>query len=70
MVMTGLIYTKNGSFIFRDDHGHGKQIWAWDIYDDYNRGMTHKWNKMPKGFIIVFDIDNPPSTISYIPIIN
>lgn len=65
--MTGIIVTKNGKFVFREHQG---EYWAWDIYDDYSRGMTHKWKRLPEGEIELFDIDNPPQTVSYLPILN
>jgi len=69
--MTGTITIKNKTYVFRDDHGHGDGIWAWDIQDDYTKGMTHKWSGFPNGSeVIFFDIDNPPQTIPFIPIIN
>lgn len=69
--MTGLIHTRKGSFIFRDDHAHDPGIWAWNIHDPHIhwRLTTHKWQSMPKGIIVYFDIDNPPATVSYQPII-
>jgi len=65
--MQGMIITQNGRFVFRR---HQNEYWAWSIYDDYSRGMTHKWKKLPEGTIIYFDIDNPPPTIPYLPILN
>ena len=68
--MQGLIKTKNGTYIFRDDIAADHKYFAWNIYDDYSRGMTHKWNKLPNGYIDIFNVDNPPKTISFIPIIS
>jgi len=66
MKQEGLIVTKNGKFVFR---WHETEFWAWSIYDAYDRGMTHKWEKLPAGEVVLFDIDNPPQTISYLPIL-
>ena len=72
--MTGLIETENGRrYIFRNDHGFEDELWAWDIDnpDIGWRTMRHRWPKPPKGSIVTtFDIDNPPATVSYLPIIN
>ncbi len=70
--MTGTIITKNGTkYVFRDDHGFEKGFWAWEVYnpDIGWRGMTHKWPKLPKGYVETFDIDNPPETVTYLPVI-
>lgn len=67
--LMGMITTSNGTFIFRNDTGHGDMFWAWDIHDDLTRGTTHKWNKLPKGVVVLFDIDNPPATVGYLPIL-
>ncbi|NCB03188.1 MAG: hypothetical protein EOM67_13700 [Spirochaetia bacterium] len=64
-VLTGLIIVNNKTYIFRNDVGNFGEIWAWDIHDSQT---THKWNKLPKGGEIhLFDIDNPPATVGYIP---
>ena len=71
--MTGTITTKRGTtYIFRDDHAHETGIiYAWDIHDPMTAGRTktHKWKRMPKGFITKFDLDKPPYTVSYLPIL-
>lgn len=66
--LQGIIVTKTGTYLFRDDHGHDPCIWAWNIHDDPTRGKTHKWDKLPNGDVVLFDIDNPPETVSYIPL--
>jgi len=63
----GLIETENGKFVFRF---HQNEFWAWNIYDNYSRAMTYKWKTLPKGFITWFDIDNPPKTVSFLPILD
>jgi hypothetical protein len=68
--MTGLLLRKNKQYIFTDEHGFGDEIWAWDIDGDYDRGKRHIWKVFPKGTVIQFDIDNPPDTMPFIPILN
>lgn len=69
--MTGIIDIKSGTYIFRDDHAHGDKIWAWEIHDEYDKPMTHKWSKIPRqAEVHLFDIDNPPQTVPYQPLIN
>ena len=72
--MTGLIQINGKTYIFRDDHGYGADIWAWDIHGCYDKGMVHKWSKMPNkkniDYVELFDIDNPPATVSYQPLLN
>lgn len=69
--MKGILTINSGTYIFRDDHAHGDCIWAWNIHDDYDRAMVHKWNKIPKGAEVhFFDIDNPPPTIPYQPLLD
>jgi hypothetical protein len=46
--MQGIITTKTGRYLFRDDHAHGDMVWAWNI-NDGDRAMTHKWGKLPAG---------------------
>lgn len=65
--MTGKIVINNKTYVFRS---HDNIYLAWDIYDDYSRGMTHKWKKLPKGEITLFNIEDPPPTVSYLPIID
>lgn len=71
-IMTGLITTRSGTtYIFRDDHGHGKGIWAWNIHGDYNKAMVYKWKKIPRHtHIELFDIEDPPETVSYQPLLD
>ena len=63
----GLIITKNGKFVFR---WHETEYWAWEIHDCSIRGVTYKWEKLPNGEVFLFDIDCPPQTVSYLPILN
>lgn len=68
--MTGILTIKSGTYIFRDDHAHGDFIWAWNIHDDYDRAKVHKWNKIPNNATIeLFNIDSPPSTVNYQPLL-
>lgn len=69
--MSGLIYRESGTYIFRDDHGHEPGIWAWNIHDDYDRATVHKWGKIPRGSVVeLFDVDNPPETVRFLPLLN
>ena len=72
--MTGLIKTRSGKkFAFRNDHAFDSNVfWAWDIHDPTPAGrlMTHKWDKLPKGNVTLFNIDNPPPTVGFIPILS
>lgn len=66
----GLIRTKNGTFVFRPNP-HGQGFVAWNIYElgssVCDRATCHKWTSLPKGEIILFNLDNPPKTITYLP---
>ncbi len=68
----GYIIVNNKKYIFRTDHGHGNDIWAWDYYDEnYDSATVHKWKVMPKNHQIeYFNIETPPQTVSYNPLIN
>ena len=72
--MTELIKIRSGKkFVFRNDHAFDSNVfWAWDIHDSapVGRLKTHKWDRLPKGNVILFDIDNPPSSVGFIPILN
>ena len=70
--MIGILKTKNGTYIFRDDHGFEPGIWAWNIHDELGISdhiIVHKWDQLPKGEVILFDIESPPNTIPYLPIL-
>ena len=41
---------------------------AGDNSNGYDKSMTHKWDKLPKGHVELFDIEQPPQTVTYIPI--
>ena len=73
-ILTGTVRTRAGhTYIFRNDHAFdSREFWAWDIHDPAPAGriVTHKWTKLPKGFVTLFDLDNPPETVGYIPILN
>jgi hypothetical protein len=66
----------NQIYIIRNDSGYGKDYWAWNIYDDSGAHVpVTKWKKLPKGRrplfnqIILFDLDDPPRTISWNPLL-
>ena len=67
----GLLSARSGTkFIIRPDETGDFNFLGWEIDSDYNRGQTHKWNELPKGDIEWFDVDNPPETVGYQPIID
>lgn len=67
--MTGLLYLNGKTYFFRDDSGYGG-VWAWDIYEWHGCHVTtHKWPRMPRKSVVeLFDVENPPQTVRYIPI--
>lgn len=69
--MQGMITTKNNTYIFRKDHAHEPGFWAWRIYDPApgDRVKTHKWKELPKGKIVLFNLDAPPRTLPFIPLL-
>jgi len=70
--MQGILITERGiEFYFRDDFAADFKYFGWMIRDP-NFGFktqTYKWDKLPRGEVILFDIDKPPATVSYIPAI-
>lgn len=69
--MKGIIKIDQKSYLFRSDHGHGSDIWAWDLHADSGQHVqTFKWKKLPAGELILFDPDNPPRTVSYNPLLD
>lgn len=70
--LQGIVKLKSGEYIFRDDHAHGDDIWAWDTHDsDWDKAMVHKWGKMPhKAEVHLFDVDDPPETVPYTPLLS
>ncbi len=71
--MQGYVTTAKGdTYVFRDDHGHDPCVWAWNIHDtdDGDRAMTHKWANLPRrSAVVLFEVDNPPCTVPYVPIL-
>jgi len=70
--MKGLIHIKSGSYLFRDDHGFYPIIFAWNIHTpiENDRVVCNKWHKLPKRYVVeFFDIDCPPATVSYQPLL-
>ena len=76
----GIINLESGSYIFRDDVHAEQKYWAWKIepvIDISDRSQCYKWNKIPKskrsskkGDVILFDVDNPPRTLSWNPFLD
>ena len=65
--MTGLLTRPDGrQYVFRT---HDGQVLAWETHSDPCRGMTHKWDRLPSGNVTLFDVDDPPATTTYLPIL-
>ncbi len=65
--MTGLLELNGKRYLFRNDDGNWEGFVAWEIEDDKIKPMTHKWKKLPKGVITLFDFENPPKSVGYLP---
>jgi len=66
--LKGIVFHKDKTFIFRTDHGFEKSVWMWDIQENDVHCPVNKIQKMPKGVSgELFDIDNPPRTVRFIP---
>ena len=71
ITISGTIRRNGKDYIFRSDHAHGDDIWAWEVHGGYDRGTVNKWCKMPAvEAVTLFDIDNPPQTVSYQPLLD
>jgi len=68
--MTGIITIKGKRYIFRNDDGNYEGIVAWEIDDNISRPVRHKWDKLPRGEVELFDVDNPPKSLGYLPHLN
>jgi hypothetical protein len=78
----GILTIESGSYLFRNDHCSEKGIWAWKIEKEIpisDRCQTHKWKKLPrclgkkknqKSSAVLFDLDNQPRTVSYLPLLD
>jgi hypothetical protein len=69
--MIGIIEIGPSKYIFRDDTSY-EGVWAWNIHDDpgfSGHVTTHKWPTLPRGIVTVFNIDDPPETVGYVPIL-
>jgi len=69
--MTGTLKTPSGTlYAFTDEHSSDAVILAWDVHDeDYSRMLTHKWAVLPKGEVNLFDFENPPATVTFLPLL-
>lgn len=74
----GLINLESGTYLFRGDTFSDHKYWAWKIEHDNltDRYQCHKWSKLPrskrksmKGDVILFNLDDPPPTVPYMPIL-
>ncbi len=69
--MTGIIKIASGDYIFRDDTSYSG-VWGWNMHNDpgfSGHVPTHKWPKLPSGAIEIFDIESPPATVGYQPLL-
>ena len=76
----GIISLESGDYLFRADHCGEIKYWAWRIEHDIpisDRSQCYKWGKLPrskksalKGHVELFNIDNPPRTLRYIPLLD
>jgi hypothetical protein len=77
MKIQGIISLESGDYLFRSDHCGEVKYWAWKIESDITiseRSQCYKWTKLPRskkssfaGHIELFNFDNPPRTLRYIP---
>lgn len=71
--MNGMLKRPDGrKCIMRSDHGFKACYWAWSlngIIDPGGRARTYKWKCLPKGCVTIFNIDSPPDTVSWNPLL-
>jgi len=73
----GIISLESGDYVFRSDHCGEIKYWAWKIEPVCtDRSQCYKWEKLPrpkkslfKGDVVLFDLENPPRTVSYLQIL-
>jgi len=76
----GIISLESGDYLFRGDHCGEIKYWAWKIEPIISiseRSQCFKWDKLPRpkrslktGHIELFNFDNPPRTVRYIPLLD
>jgi len=75
----GIISLESGDYLFRGDVYADQKYFAWMIEHDNltDRVKCHKWTKLPrpkkkllKGDVILFNVDDPPRTIPWLPILD
>lgn len=66
--MEGLLKTKNKRLLLAEV---GNEYWAWDIDKCKVPGKAAmlRGESPPKGQLTLFDVDRPPATVSYIPVL-
>ena len=66
-MMEGILTTRNGKELaFRKVDG----VWLlWPVHSDFTRGVTHKLPELPHGTVVEFDLENPPRTVGFVPIL-
>ena len=66
--MSGMVEVRSGRrFLFR---WHEGQWLLWDVKSDPSRGRTDKMEELPHGRVEIFDLDAPPSTVSFQPVLS
>lgn len=64
--ITGVLKTKRDVFFFRENPNEEGYL-GWSIYDKSHRPKVYKWDILPKGEVEIFDSENPPPTVRFIP---
>jgi len=69
--MQGILYLKNHRYLFTTDTHHDDNVVAWMIDIDVpQRQQRYLWERVPVGGVVeLFDFDNPPATVGYIPLL-
>lgn len=66
-MVEGVLELHGTRYLFRlaDDGQH--RYWAWEVDDCSCKSFCHKWKKVHGATAEVFNLDNPPATVSFIP---
>ena len=64
--LMGILTVRSGKrFVFRYVDG----LWLlWGHDSDPTEGACHKHRTLPHGTVELFDVDDPPRTVSYLPV--
>lgn len=65
--MSGMVEVRSGrKFLFRFHDG----VWLlWDTESDISRGRCDRMQELPPGNVVMFDIDDPPASVSFQPVL-